>query len=141
MARIFMLTLIAAAASGIAVPAGLVAQTPAMTQTAAMAKTGTAVAGKLVFMRCMACHSIEKGAANKVGPNLSGVVGRKSGVAAGYKYSTAMAAARLTWNEATLDKWLTRPAGLVPGTSMVFAGLPKPEDRASVIAYLKKPVP
>lgn len=98
-------------------------------------------AGKLLFMRCAACHNVKPGEPNKVGPNLSGVVGRKSGTAKGFSYSAAMKKANLTWNEATLDKWLTRPASVVPGTSMVFAGLPKPEDRKAVIAFLKKPVP
>lgn len=106
-----------------------------------MASAQDAAAGKKVFMRCMACHSVQAGAPNKVGPNLSGVVGRKSGKAAGFRYSAAMSKANVTWNEATLDKWLTRPATVVPGTSMVFAGLSKPEDRKAVIAYLKKPVP
>jgi cytochrome c len=69
------------------------------------------------------------------------VVGRPSGSVAGFTYSPAMKKAGLTWTEAQLDKWLTRPAGLVPGTSMVFAGLPNPDDRKAVIAYLKKPVP
>lgn len=100
-----------------------------------------AAAGKLVFLRCAACHSVDKGGPNKVGPNLSGVVGRRSGAVANFRYSPAFAKAGLTWNEATLDKWLTRPSALVPGTSMVFAGLPRPEDRANVIAYLKKPAP
>ena len=105
----------------------------------AQAKAGSAAAGKIVFMRCMACHSIEKDAPNKVGPNLHGIVGRKSGGVANYRYSAALKAKPLTWNEATLDKWLARPTALVPGTSMVFAGLAKPEDRANVIAYLKNP--
>ena len=132
MASLSRLALIAVV-SVMALPGTLAAQTKPAPASAA--------AGKLVFMRCMACHSIDKGGANKVGPNLSGVVGRKSGAVANFRYSTAMAAAKLTWNEATLDQWLTRPATLVPGTSMVFAGLPKPEDRANVIAYLKKPAP
>ena len=55
--------------------------------------------------------------------------------------SAAPTPARLRWDEATLDRWLTRPAGLVPGTSMVFAGLASADDRRAVIAYLKKPVP
>jgi cytochrome c len=98
-------------------------------------------AGKRVFMRCMACHSIAAGAPNKVGPNLSGVVGRKAGMAKGFNYSAAMKKQKLVWNDAALDRWLQRPTAVVPGTSMVFAGLPSPADRKAVIAYLKKPVP
>ena len=108
---------------------------------AASAQAVDAAAGKKVFMRCMACHSVTPKASAKVGPNLSGVVGRKAASAAGFRYSTAMQGAKLTWTEANLDKFLTRPAGLVPGTSMVFAGLPNANDRKAVIAYLKKPVP
>lgn len=127
--------------SSLALIAALAAATLPGTVAAQTKPASAAAAGKLVFMRCMACHSVEKNGPNKVGPNLSGVVGRKSGTVAGYRYSPALAAAQLTWTEANLDKWLVRPAALVPGTSMVFAGLPKPEDRANVIAYLKKPVP
>ncbi|MCJ2181409.1 cytochrome c family protein [Novosphingobium sp. 1949] len=98
-----------------------------------------AARGKTLFTRCMACHTVEKGGANRIGPNLSGVVGRKSGTEKGFKYSAAMSKAKLTWTEANLDKWLTKPAALVPGTSMAFAGLPKAEDRQSLIDYLKNP--
>lgn len=101
---------------------------------------GDAVAGKRVFMRCMACHNVKAGAPNKVGPNLYGVVGLKAAKATGFRYSTALAKSNITWNEVTLDKWLTRPASMVPGTSMVFAGVPNAADRKAVIAYLKKPV-
>jgi cytochrome c len=100
-----------------------------------------AVAGKKVFMRCVACHAVKAGAPAKMGPNLAGIAGRKSGSAAGFKYSAAMQKAKLTWNDATMDKWLAKPSAVVPGTSMAFAGLPNPADRANVIAYLKKPVP
>ena len=109
--------------------------------SAATAADGDAVAGKRVFMRCMACHTVKAGEPNKVGPNLAGVVGRKSGGAKGFRYSAAMSKVSLKWDEATLDKWLTRPASLVPGTSMVFAGLADAKERKAVIAYLKKPVP
>lgn len=100
-----------------------------------------AARGKLVFMRCAACHSVAPGAAAKVGPNLVGVVGRAAAASPGFKYSSSLKAAKLTWNEATLDNWLRRPTGLVPGTSMVFAGVPSYDDRKALIAYLKKPVP
>ncbi len=74
-----------------------------------------------------------------MGPHLQGVVGRKSLSVAKFNYSPAMKKANLTWTEATLDKWLQRPSSVVPGTSMVFAGLPNPDDRKALIAYLKKP--
>ncbi len=99
--------------------------------------SAAAARGKTLFMRCMACHTVDKGGANKVGPNLAGVVGRKSASVKGFNYSAAMKKANLTWDQATLDKWLTRPATLVPGTSMVFAGLTNPDDRKSLIEYLK----
>ncbi|MBH0113363.1 cytochrome c family protein [Novosphingobium sp. YJ-S2-02] len=121
-------TLTAAAAATFALASG----------TASAAGQDPAVRGKAIFMRCMACHTVNKGGANKVGPNLSGVVGRKAGSVKGFNYSAAMKKAAPTWDQATLDKWLTRPASVVPGTSMVFAGLPKAEDRAAVIAYIKK---
>nr|WP_144905799.1 cytochrome c family protein [Novosphingobium taihuense] len=98
-----------------------------------------AAAGKKVFMRCIACHAVQPGAGVKMGPNLAGVAGRKAAAAPGFKYSAAMQKAKLKWDDATLDKWLTRPAAVVPGTSMAFAGLPNAADRANVIAYLKKP--
>lgn len=124
------------AASMVALSAGVAPTLVAAAPPAA----AEAMAGKRVFLRCMACHTVQPGAPNKVGPNLSGVVGRKSAQVKGFRYSAAMSKANLTWNEATLDKWLTRSAGVVPGTSMAFAGLSKPEDRKAVIAYLKKPV-
>lgn len=102
---------------------------------------GDPVLGKKVFMRCVACHAVAPNAAAKMGPNLAGVVGRKAGAAPGFKYSAAMKKANLKWDDATLDKWLTKPSTLVPGTSMAFAGVPNADERAAVIAYLKKPVP
>lgn len=108
---------------------------------AVQAQPDPAVRGKVLFMQCAACHSIAPGAPAKVGPNLSGVVGRKSGSAPGFRYSPAMAKAHLTWNEATLDTWLTGPGKLVPGTTMMFAGQANPADRKAVIAYLKSAKP
>lgn len=102
---------------------------------------GDAAAGKKVFMRCVACHAVQPNAGAKMGPNLAGVAGRKAGTAATFRYSAAMKKANLKWDDATLDKWLAKPSAVVPGTSMAFAGLPNPADRANVIAYLKKPVP
>lgn len=109
--------------------------------SAMAAPSADAVLGKRLFLRCAACHAISATAPAKVGPHLQGVVGRKSGSVATYRYSAAMQKASLTWDEATLDRWLTRPATVVPGTSMAFAGVPNPVERKAIIAYLKKPVP
>ena len=96
---------------------------------------GDAAAGKAVFNKCAICHSPAAGK-NMIGPSLFGVVGRKSASIEGFSYSDAMKAADKTWDEATLDTYLTNPKAMVPGTKMIFPGLPKPEDRANLIAYL-----
>jgi len=97
---------------------------------------GDAAAGQaLVKTKCGICHSVVAGQ-NRVGPSLFGVVGRKAGTEPGYNYSTANKDSGKTWDEATLDVYLTSPRGLIPGTKMAFAGLPQASDRANVIAYL-----
>jgi cytochrome c len=105
----------------------------AMTDQAMAA--GDPEAGKEIFKKCGICHSPEKGV-NKVGPSLFGVVGRHSATIDTFTYSDAMKAANKTWDEATLDIYLTDPRALVPGTKMIFPGLKDPADRANVIAYL-----
>jgi cytochrome c len=80
---------------------------------------------------------LDRSAKNKVGPALNGVVGREAGKAEGYKYSDAMTGAGLTWDEATLNEFLTKPKDKVPGTKMIFGGLKKDDQRADLIAYLK----
>ena len=101
------------------------------------AQAQDAAKGKQVFAKCQACHSIEAGT-NKLGPSLHGVVGRASGSLEGFNYSEAMKNSHLTWDEATLDTYLTNPRKLVPGTKMVFPGLPNEQDRKDVVAYLKE---
>lgn len=113
----------------------------ALAGSATAAPAGDPVLGKKVFMRCVACHAVTPNAPMKIGPNLSGVAGRKAGGVSTFKYSAAMKKASVKWDDATLDKWLTKPSSVVPGTSMAFAGIPNPAERAAVIAYLKKPVP
>jgi cytochrome c len=98
--------------------------------------SGAAAAGKLVFTaQCMLCHSTvvgQEGAA----PSLYGVVGRKAASEAGFKsYTPALKASKLVWTKANLNKFLSGPAQLVPGTAMPIT-LPSPQDRANVIAYL-----
>src|SRR5215469_3224581 len=92
--------------------------------------------GQKIFKRaCMVCHTNEAGK-NKIGPSLFGVVGRKSGTAPGYQYSAAMKGASITWDDASLDKYLNDPKSTVPGNKMAFAGVKKAEERKDVIAYL-----
>ena len=97
-----------------------------------------AAAGEKVFAKCKACHQIGEGAKDAVGPVLNGVVGRKAGTYPNYSYSEANKNSGLTWDEATLKEYLKNPRGKVPGTKMIFPGLPKDEDIANVIAYLKQ---
>lgn len=101
----------------------------------AQAPAGDAAAGEKVFDQCKACHTVEAGK-NRIGPSLHGVVGRKAGAVEGFNYSPALKGSNLTWDAATLDKYLADPKGFIPGNKMAFAGLKKSEDRANVIAYL-----
>lgn len=108
--------------------------------TAAAAQpAGDPAKGERVFARCKACHTIEGGGPNRVGPNLHGVLGRPAASVADYSYSKAMKEAAekgLVWTPETLDVYLQNPRKVVPGTKMAFAGLPRESDRADVIAYL-----
>lgn len=98
--------------------------------------TGNADAGKKVFVKCLACHSVAQGQ-NKVGPSLYGVVGRPAGSIANFAYSAANKNSGITWTEPVLFEYLKNPQGYIKGTKMVFPGLPSGQDRADVIAYLK----
>lgn len=104
---------------------------------------GDAVAGKTVFKKCLACHTATE-EKNKVGPHLVGVAGRVLGSLADYqdKYSEGLkklGAEGKVWDDANLTAYLTKPKEFNPDSKMAFAGLPKPEDIANVIAYLKAP--
>ena len=99
---------------------------------------GDAAVGEADFRMCRTCHQIGEGAKNFVGPELNGVVGRKAGTVAGYHYSDANLNSGLTWDEATLAKYLKHPRAVLPGTKMAFPGLPSDQDIANVIAYLKQ---
>jgi cytochrome c len=88
--------------------------------------------GKNLYQGCQACHSIED---NDLGPRHRGVVGRHAGSVADYNYSQALKNSGLTWDAGTLDRWLTNPSALVPGTKMYFK-LDDPQARADVIAFL-----
>ena len=97
-----------------------------------------AAAGQKVFKRCAACHTVDEGGSNKVGPNLWGIFGSTAGQRpTGYKYSAAMKDSGIVWDDATMSDYLENPRKMVPKTRMAFPGLKKPEQRADVIAYLK----
>ncbi len=102
-----------------------------------LAAEGDPAKGMQIFKKCQVCHSIEAGV-NKIGPSLHGVYGRKAGTLDGYNYTDAMKNSGFTWDEASLNTYLTNPRKVVPGTRMVFVGLPKEQDRLDVIAYLKQ---
>ena len=118
--------------------AGLVGFTAVLTMGMSLAQAeGDAAAGEKVFRKCKACHVIDS-EKNRLGPHLVGIMGRASGSVDGFKYSSAMQEAGITWDETTLDGYLADPKGYVPKNKMAFAGLKKEEDRANVIAYLKE---
>jgi len=101
---------------------------------------GNAEEGASVFKKCMSCHKISADMKPMTGPNLFGVVGRKVAGVEGYAYSPKMkelAGTNPVWTEDLLDKYLENPKTIVPAGKMAFVGLPKPEDRKNVIAYLK----
>jgi cytochrome c len=97
-------------------------------------------AGQRVFNQCRACHTIDAGGRNGVGPNLHGVVGRQAGSVQGFRYSanmTELGQGGLTWTAENLDRYLTNPKDLVPRGSMAFAGLRQEQQRKDLIAYLE----
>jgi cytochrome c len=105
--------------------------------TAAQAQ-GDPGEGERLFRACAACHSLEPGR-HMTGPSLAGVFGREAGTAEGFnRYSEALRAADIVWDEETLDTWLTDPAAMVPGNIMTFPGIEDREARAHLIAFLRQ---
>jgi cytochrome c len=105
---------------------------------AALMAAANADNGAAIFKKCAACHSADKGAGNKVGPNLYGALGAAKGHLADYAYSSALKAKGGNWGYDDMFAFLTKPAAFVPGTKMSFPGISKPSEVADVIAYLRK---
>lgn len=93
--------------------------------------------GKLLYIQCRACHELKADQPHKVGPNLHAMIGRKAGTVDGFTFSPALAKSGITWDTASLDKWIERPSALVPGNMMAFAGIANPADRAAIIKYIQ----
>lgn len=115
---------------------------PAQESILPLMASADAGAGEGIFKRCQACHTVEEGGANKVGPNLYDIVNRPVASHEGFSYSAALQeysqGGEVVWDYDNLDAFILSPKGLVPGTAMAFAGLKKIEDRANLIAYLRE---
>ena len=97
---------------------------------------GNAQDGEKVFKKCSACHMLVAGGKNMIGPNLWGVLGRKTGGVSDYKYSKALASYGKEWTFSEMNGFLIKPTAHIKGTKMAFAGLKNEKDRASVILYM-----
>jgi cytochrome c len=98
---------------------------------------GDPAAGKKVFNKCKACHSLEAGQ-NKIGPTLAGVFGRAAGSVDGFKYSDAMKSSDLSWSEESLMAYLANPKEFMPGNRMAFPGIKKEDEMENLLAFLKE---
>jgi cytochrome c len=112
----------------------LIVLAPSAIAPAALAQD--AAAGKNSFNKCLACHAIGEDAKNKVGPELNGLDGRKSGTAPEYNYSEANKNSGITWNEANFKEYIKDPKAKVPGTKMFFAGIKNEKEVNDLWAYV-----
>jgi cytochrome c len=106
--------------------------------TASAALAQDVAAGKTAFNKCLACHAIGEGARNKVGPELNGLDGRKSGTVEGYSYSDANKNSGITWNEAEFKDYIRDPKAKVPGTKMIFAGIKNEQEVNDLWAFVSR---
>ena len=114
----------------------LVVVTSLATATGALAQD--AAAGKTSFNKCLACHAVGENAKNKVGPELNGLDGRKSGTTAGYSYSEANKNSGITWNKEVFLEYIRDPKAKIPGTKMIFAGIKNENEANNLWAYLSQ---
>ncbi len=103
---------------------------------ATLLATADIAKGEAVFKKCAACHTINQGGANGIGPNLWAAMGKPHGHVPGFAYSDALKSVPGNWDWEGMDKWLANPKKYAPGTKMTFAGLGNPEERANLILYL-----
>jgi cytochrome c len=108
----------------------------ATSTAASFALAQDVAAGKSSFNKCLACHAVGENAKNKVGPELNGLNGRKSGTAEGYSYSDANKNSGITWDEATFKEYIKDPKAKIPGTKMAFAGIKKESEVNDLWAFL-----
>jgi cytochrome c len=102
------------------------------------AQAQDAATGEQSFKKCLPCHSVGEGARNKVGPELNGIDGRKSGAAGDYTYSDANKNSGITWNEAVFLEYIKDPRAKIPGTKMIFPGIKNEKEAGDLWAYLKQ---
>ncbi len=114
----------------------IAAGTLLLTASTAFAE-GDVAKGKKVAKKCVACHTLKEGGKNRLGPNLFGILNKKSATNPTYKYSKAMANSGLTWDEHTFLEYITKPRKVVKGTKMSFPGIKKAAKRADLLAYFK----
>ncbi|HYD59992.1 MAG TPA: cytochrome c family protein [Noviherbaspirillum sp.] len=105
-----------------------------LTPCALAASPAQIKAGEAVYARCLACHSLQH---DRTGPRHCGLFGRRAGSVPGFDYSDAMKHSKIVWDEKSLDRFLTAPMKVVPGTSMGYAGIEDRQERADLIAYLR----
>ncbi|MBS0546093.1 MAG: cytochrome c family protein [Proteobacteria bacterium] len=118
-----------------AVAIALMALAAATSSPAGAGTTGDPARGEAIYARCLACHAL---AYNRTGPKHCGLFGRRAGSVAGFTYSPAMARAGIVWDGSTLDRFLTNPTAMIPGTAMGYAGIADAQERADLIAWLRK---
>ncbi len=110
----------------------------ASSAAASAALAQDAAAGKTSFNKCMACHAIGEGAQNKVGPQLNGLDGRKSGTAPDYSYSEANKNSGITWNETQFKEYIKEPKAKIPGTKMAFSGIKNEKEADDLWAFISQ---
>lgn len=106
--------------------------------TASAQAAGDPAKGEKIFTRCKVCHVLEANGPKKIGPPLHGLFNRHTAAVEGFAYSEALKKADFSWTPEKLDEWLTKPQAFLPGNKMAFPGIPNPQDRADLIAYLEQ---